>query len=93
VFITRYYSCDEMKKTEMGGLCGMSGGGEYRVLVGKPEGRRPLGRPGMDGRIMLKCIFKTWTWTGLVWLGMDTSDRPCDGSGEHSISIKMQGIS
>jgi hypothetical protein len=23
----------------------------YRVLVGKPEGKRPLGRPGVDGRM------------------------------------------
>jgi hypothetical protein len=28
--------------------------GAYRALVGKPEGRRPLGRPGVDGRILLK---------------------------------------
>jgi hypothetical protein len=26
----------------------------YRVLVGKPEGKRPLGRPGVDGRIILR---------------------------------------
>jgi hypothetical protein len=26
----------------------------YRGLVGKPEGKRPLGRPGEDGRIILK---------------------------------------
>ena len=76
----------------MGGLCGMCGGVECTVLVGKPEGKRPLGRLGMDGRIMLKCIFKTWTWTGLVWPGMGTSDRPCDDIGERSIAIK-HGIS
>jgi len=31
----------------MGGACGAYGAGErvYRVLVGKPEGKRPLGRP------------------------------------------------
>jgi len=32
----------------MGGACTRYGGGErdiYRVLVGKPEGKRPLGRP------------------------------------------------
>jgi hypothetical protein len=28
--------------------------GLYRILVGKPEGKRPLGRP----RIILKWIFK-----------------------------------
>jgi hypothetical protein len=28
--------------------------GAYRVLVIKPEGRRPLGRKGADRRIILK---------------------------------------
>ena len=32
----------------------------YRVLVGKPEGRRPIGNPGIDRRIILKLIFKKW---------------------------------
>jgi hypothetical protein len=42
--------------------------GLYRVLVGKPEGKRPLGRPGVDGRIILRWIFRKWdvgVWTGL----------------------------
>jgi hypothetical protein len=30
----------------------------YRALVGKPEGRRPLGRPRRNGRIILKWIFE-----------------------------------
>jgi hypothetical protein len=29
------------------------GRGVYRVLVGRPEGKRPLGRPGVGGRITL----------------------------------------
>jgi hypothetical protein len=31
----------------MGGACGAHGGvrGAYNILVGRPEGRRPLGRP------------------------------------------------
>ena len=28
--------------------------GVYRVLVGNPEGKRPLGRPGVDGRLILR---------------------------------------
>jgi hypothetical protein len=34
-------------KDEMGGACGAHGGSEgaYNILVGRPEGRRPLGRP------------------------------------------------
>jgi hypothetical protein len=31
--------------------------GAYRVLVGKPEGRRPLGNTCADGRIILNRIF------------------------------------
>jgi hypothetical protein len=30
--------------------------GAYRVLVGKPEGKRPLGIP----RIILRWIFRKW---------------------------------
>ena len=33
--------------------------GAHRVLVGKPEGKRPLGRPqDVDGRIILRWIFR-----------------------------------
>ena len=37
----------KIDKNEMGGACGTYGGGRvvHRVLVGKPEGKRPLGRP------------------------------------------------
>jgi hypothetical protein len=35
--------------------------GVYRVVVGKPEGQGPLGRdPGVDGRIILRWIFRKW---------------------------------
>ena len=38
---------DKIEKNEMGWACGSCGcvKGAYRVLVGKPEGKRPLGRP------------------------------------------------
>jgi len=37
----------------------------YRVLVGKPEGKRPLGRQGVGGRIILR-----WKWDvgGMDWI-------------------------
>jgi hypothetical protein len=43
--------------------------GVYRILVGRPEGRRPLGRPGVDGRIILKWNFKKWDGGG-DWIDM-----------------------
>jgi hypothetical protein len=32
----------------------------YRVLVGKPEGMRHWGDPGMDGRRIIRWIFRMW---------------------------------
>jgi hypothetical protein len=34
--------------------------GVYRVLVVKPEVKRPLGRPSLDGRIILRWIVTKW---------------------------------
>ena len=32
----------------------------YRVLVGRPEGKRPLGRPRRRWGIILRWIFRKW---------------------------------
>jgi hypothetical protein len=45
--------------------------GACRILVWKAEGRRPLGRSGIGGRIILKYVFEKWdvgARTGLFWL-------------------------
>jgi len=59
--------------------------GVYKVLVEKPEEKRPLGDPGVDGKIMLRWIFRKWNlgvwtrsncvWTGSIWLRTWTGDR------------------
>ena len=43
----KFHSIGKMEKNEMGGACGAYGEGRgmHRVLVGKPEGKRPMGRP------------------------------------------------
>jgi hypothetical protein len=38
------------------------GRGVYRVLVGKPEGKRPLWRPKRNLRLILMWIFRRWDW-------------------------------
>ena len=49
--------------------------GLYRVLVGKPEGKRPLGRPRRksEGNIKMDLQEVGWgLWTGLIWLRIGT---------------------
>jgi len=51
--------------------------GVCRVLVGKPEGNH-LGDQGVDGRIILRWIFRKWDvgmWTGSSWLRIGTGGR------------------
>jgi hypothetical protein len=51
----------------------------YRVLVGKPEGKNHLEDPGVDGRIILRWIFRKWyvgVWTGSSWLRIETGGGP-----------------
>jgi hypothetical protein len=59
-----------------GGPCSTNGEkrNAYRLLVGKPEGKRPRGRPRRRW-ILLGCILERWDgvmWTGLVWLRIGT---------------------
>ena len=50
--------------------------GTYRILVRKPEGRRPLQRPRSRWEDNIKMIFESWmgggAWTGLIWLRIGT---------------------
>jgi len=49
--------------------------GVYWVLLGKPEGRRPLGDLGVDGWIMLGWISIRWNvgmWSELGWPRIET---------------------
>ena len=61
----------------MGGACGAYGGGEsvHRVLVGKPRERDHWGDPDVDGRIILRWIFRKWekvVGTAWSWLRIGT---------------------
>jgi hypothetical protein len=46
----------------------------YRVLVGKPEGKNHLKELGVDGRLILRWIFRkldVGVWTGSSWLRIE----------------------
>jgi hypothetical protein len=48
----------------------------YKILVGKPEGKRLLGRLAVDWKIILEWILGKWggkMWTGCIWLSIWTS--------------------
>ena len=47
----------------------------YNVLVGKPQGKKPLGRPVRRWDDNIRWIFTkwdVWVWTGLIWLRIGT---------------------
>jgi hypothetical protein len=51
------------------------GRGAYRISVGRPEGRRPLGRPRhrWEDNIKMELQEVGWgAWTGLIWLRIGT---------------------
>jgi hypothetical protein len=41
----------------------------YRILVGKPEGKRPLGRPRRRWVDNIKMDLRYIEWDGVVWTG------------------------
>jgi hypothetical protein len=51
------------------------GRGAYRILVGRPEGRRSFGRPRRRWEDNIKMDLQEvgWgAWTGLIWLRIGT---------------------
>jgi hypothetical protein len=52
--------------------------GAYRASVGKPEGKRPLGRPRHRWEDNIKMDLREVGWgalTGLIWLRIGTGGR------------------
>ena len=61
----------------MGGACGVHGGGERcaQGSSGETRGKEAIGEtPGIDGRIILRWIFRKWEGveTGWSWLSIGT---------------------
>ena len=56
----------------MGGACSQKGGeaSAYRILTGKPEGKRPSGRISVKWDNNIKTHFHEVGWTGMDWVDL-----------------------
>jgi hypothetical protein len=59
---------NQVEEDEMGRACGKNGAKRnvYRILVGKPDGKRPLGRQ----RQRVKMDLREIRWDGMDWTDM-----------------------
>jgi hypothetical protein len=59
-------------KDEMGGACSKNGEKKnaFRILVGKPDGNKPLGRPRRRWVDNVKMDLKQIRWDGVDWIDM-----------------------
>jgi hypothetical protein len=58
----------------VGGACTPNGGKEKKLLVRKPEGKRPLGRPRRRWADTIKMDLLEIGWGGVDWIGL-TQDK------------------
>jgi hypothetical protein len=80
--LTDLYSSPNIRVTKPGrmrqagqGACMGERRRTYRVLVGKPEGRRPLGRPRLKWEDNIKIDLQEVGWLGVMdWIDL-TQDR------------------
>jgi hypothetical protein len=95
VLLTRYCSGNKIEKNEMGGVCSTywERRGVNVVLVGKPEGKKPLGRPTLRWEDNIKMDLQevgcdVGIWTGSSCLRIGTGGGDCECGNEPSGSIK-----
>jgi hypothetical protein len=76
VLLTQYRADDKIEKNKMGGACSTYGEGRgvYRVLVGKPEGKRPLERPRPRWEDNIRMDLQEVGCGCVDWIGL-TQDR------------------
>jgi hypothetical protein len=65
---------------------------ECRILAGKPEGKRPLGRPRSRWVDNIKIDLRGMVWAGSIWLWIGTSEGSCEHGDEPSGSIKCREV-
>jgi hypothetical protein len=61
---------DQVKKDEIGQICTTNGENTnaYRIPVGKPERKRPLGRPGHKWVDNIRMNLREIGWGSMAWI-------------------------
>ena len=77
VVLTQYCSGGKIEKNEMDRACSAYGAEERHIqgFGGDFRERDHLGDPDVDGRIILRWIFRKWdvgVWAGSIWLRIGT---------------------
>jgi hypothetical protein len=78
----------------MGGACSTNGEkrNDYRLLVGKPEGKRSLGRPRRRSVDNIRTDLGEVGWGDVDWIGLaqdrNTVESSCEFGIEPSASMK-----
>ena len=80
VLLTQYCLGDQIETNKMGRACSMYGGEDRHIqgFGGETQGKETTHKTGINGRIILRWIFRKWdlgVWTGLSWLRIGTGDR------------------
>jgi hypothetical protein len=85
---------NQVKEDEMGRVCRTKEEKNMcRLLVGKPEGKRPLGKPRQMWVGNIKVVVGEIGWGGANWIGLAQDRdkwRACEFDDEPSRSIKCQ---
>ena len=73
VLLNKYFSCDQVKKKEMGGTRSTYGDGRgaYGTLVGIPDWKRPLDRTRHRCDDNIQMDLQEVGWGGMDWIDLD----------------------
>jgi hypothetical protein len=75
----------------MGKACSTNGEtrNAYRILVGKPEGKKPLGRPRCRWVDNIKMDLGEIGWDGRDWIELAQVKGPVEGSCKHGNELSV----